>query len=184
MIAEIRNRAAAIAANQGMSADAQTASMVQLGGEKAGARTLGTRTANLSVVAQELDTFGTQALQASANVPRGQFVPLNKAIQMVQSGTSSPELAAFVAKNEAVINSFSALAGKGTPTVAGSEHARQLLSTATSPEAYAAKIQALQQEARGALSAGSEVQAMQRGRIGGGQPVAAPSGWNVQVVSH
>ena len=184
----IRNRAAEIAQSEGRSADDQTAAGISLGGERAGARTLGTRSANLGVAANELDKFSDLALSASSSVPRTQFVPLNRLSAMVASGTGSVQQAAFSAANESVINAFAQVAGRGTPTVAGMEHARQMLSTAQTPEQYAAVVKQLKAEARAALDSASEVQGQQRGRITGtsrapAAPAAANGGWAIERVN-
>jgi len=183
----IRNRAAEIAQSEGRSADDQTAAGVALGGEKAGARTLGTRSANLGVAANELDKFSDLALSASNAVPRTQFVPLNRLTQMISSGTGSAQQAAFGAANESVINAFAQVAGRGTPTVAGMEHARAMLNTAQTPEQYIAVIKQLKAEAAAALDSTSEMQGQQRGRLTGnrGTSSAPPSsnGWSIEKVN-
>ena len=183
----IRNRAAQIAAVEGRSPDDQTASGVTLGGERAGARTAATRGANLSIAANELDKFSDLALSASNSVPRTQFVPLNRLSQIVSSGTGSVEQAAFNAANESVINAFAQVAGRGTPTVAGMEHARVMLNTAQTAEQYAAVVKQLKREAEAALASTAETQSQQRARMTGNGKPTAPTldarGWGIEKVN-
>ena len=166
----IRNRAADMARSLNVAPSDQTASTIALAGEKSGAQALGTRAANLVVAANELNKFSDQALDASAAVPRTSFVPLNQLTQMVASKTSSPEQAAFYAANESLINSFAQVAGRGTPTVAGQDHARTLLNTAQDATAYARIVTQLKAEAAAANEATTDAQAAQRARITGSSP--------------
>lgn len=86
-------------------------------------------------------------LEASAAVPRSSFVPLNRAMQMVQANTGDPALKQFVTANNTIVNTFArAISPTGSPTVSDKEHAREMLSTADSPEAYAAVLQQMQKE--------------------------------------
>lgn len=163
----VRSKAVDLLRNQGVSPEEANAKVAQFGGEKAGARTAGTRGANLSIAATELGKFSDIALDASAKVARTQFVPFNKAAQSVQMGTGSEDVVAFVAANESVINAFAQVAGRGTPTVAGMEHARVMLNTAQTPQQYQAVIKQLKLEAKAATESVTEVQTQQRERMGG-----------------
>lgn len=116
-------------------------------GRLAGARAGGTLNARIDVFAKEAETAIPLAIEASRAVPRTTWTPLNKAIQMVQSGSGDPALGQFVAANNAVINTYSkAISGGGTGALADREHAREMLSTAQSPEAYEAVLRQLQRE--------------------------------------
>ncbi len=76
---------------------------------------------------------------------------------MVQANTGDPALKQFVAANNTIINTFArAISPTGSPTVSDKEHAREMLSTADSPEAYAAVLQQMQKKNRhGAQGAGT-----------------------------
>lgn len=141
------------------------------------ARSLGTSAGRMAAAAYEAQGAIQLGLDASASVPRTSFVPLNRAMQMVQANTGDPALKQFVAANNTIINTFArAISPTGSPTVSDKEHAREMLSTADSPEAYAAVLQQMQKEidmahkapeqARRGLEA--ERQAAKRG--GGTQP--------------
>src|SRR6185437_2871955 len=84
---------------------------------------------------------------ASDAVPRGNFVPVNKAIQAYQEGTSDPAFRAFGSANTTIINTYArAINPNGVGTVADKEHARQMLSTADGPAAYKAVLDQLDKE--------------------------------------
>ncbi len=128
----------------------QAATNAAFGGNKAGIRTAAQAGAKMDTLSTEVSKFADIAKQASAKVPRGKFVPLTTAEQSIQSGSSDPDLAAFVAANTSLVNAYSAVAGRGTPTVSGQEHAYKMLSTATSPEAYNAVVDQILRETEAA----------------------------------
>jgi hypothetical protein len=85
--------------------------------------------------------------EASDAVPRTNWVPVNKAIQAYQSGTSDPDLKKFGASNLTIINTYArAINPNGVGTVADKEHAHEMLSTADGPEAYKAVLDQLDKE--------------------------------------
>lgn len=110
-------------------------------------RTFGNQTARMSTSSVEAQGAITLGRQASELVPRGNWVPVNKAIQLYQANTSSPELGKFAAANLAIINTYArAINPNGQPTVADKEHASHMLNTATSQKQYNAVLDQMQQE--------------------------------------
>jgi hypothetical protein len=109
-------------------------------------------------------------------------VPVSKAIQAFQSGTSDPKLAAFGAANLAIINTYSrAISPTGTPTVHDKEHAERLLSTAMGEPAYLAVLDQMKKEIDIAHAAPTKAkEEMERIRkgvnapAGGAAPAATP----------
>ncbi|RTL52896.1 MAG: hypothetical protein EKK40_07035 [Bradyrhizobiaceae bacterium] len=127
-------------------------------GALAGQRTVGTRAANISLAANEANNMIPIALDASAKVPRTQWMPINQAIQAYQKGTSSPELASFVAATNSLVNAYvRAVSPSGVPTDSMRQHAYDMLNSAQGPEAYAAVVGTMQKEMQAALSAPSQV---------------------------
>ncbi len=106
-------------------------------GEQSGAKSTGTRLANLEGIQRSVNALVPQALAASAAVSRTRFVPVNEAIQMVQSASSTPELEAFATVN---INLAEQWARSQKPTgvldVELQKIALGRLSTAKSDQAY------------------------------------------------
>lgn len=131
---------------QGKTAQDAAAAVAEFSGIQAGQRTLGTREANLGVAIEELKQFIPIAQAASDRVPRSNFVPLNKLLQM-GANQWSPEQAAFVAANRAVINSFSQIAARGGMNVHSIEAAEHAINTTQTPEQYKAVLKQFMTEA-------------------------------------
>lgn len=137
-------------------------------GEKAGQRTLGTRTANIEMAATEAASLADLAKQASAKVDRTQFKAFNDVMQAGQRATASPELRAFTASNTSLINAYArAINPQGVGTVADKEHARDMLSTAFSKGDYDAAINQLMQEIDAARKSPGTVKKEMRDRFTG-----------------
>jgi cobalamin biosynthesis protein CobT len=86
-------------------------------------------------------------------------------VQMYQKGTSSPELASFVAATNSLVNAYvRAVSPTGVPTDAMREHAYEMLNSAQSPEAYSAVINTMKQEMQSALNAPEQVRKELRGQ--------------------
>lgn len=145
-----------LAKERGMSPGDVNAAMNEFQGLQQASRTLGARSANIDVAAEELAQFILPAEKASAAVPRTNFVPINRLIQLGEAQWS-PEQAAFVAANRSVINAFAGLASRGVPTVHGTEEAEKMLSTAQTHEQYKAVLKQLWTEAQAAIEATKNV---------------------------
>lgn len=144
-------------------------------------RTFGTQTAKMAVNTNEAAGAINLGRQASAAVPRTNWVPVNKAIQAYQSGTSDPTLARFGAANLAIINTYArAISPTGVPTVNDKQHAEHLLTTASGPDAYNAVLDQMEQEINiahnAAPAAKKELQNLRKGAPTAiAAPVAAPA---------
>ncbi len=166
-----------IAAERGMTGADLAAAKADFMGQQAGARTAGVRGANVDMAIEEARRTFPIAIAASDALPRGSFVPWNKAVQMVQADTSSPELAKFVTANQAVITAYSqAMSRTGANSVHAQSHAENLLSTVTSPEAYRAVLEQMETEMAAAKAAPESVRQSIQGRISGRQSAAPTAG--------
>lgn len=142
------------------------ANQARFAGEKAGQRTLGTRTANIEMAATEAASLAELALQASNNLPRGEWKTFNDIMQAGQSRTSSPQLRAFTASNTSLINAYArAINPQGVGTVADKEHAREMLSTGFSKGDYSAAVNQLLLEIDAARKSPGTVQREMRERF-------------------
>jgi hypothetical protein len=127
-------------------------------GNLAGQRSIGTRAANISLAANEANNMIPIALKASDAVPRGEWMPWNKMVQAYQTGTSSPELARFVAATNSLVNAYvRAVSPSGVPTDSMREHAYSMLNSAQSAKAYQAVTSIMQDEMKAALQAPEQV---------------------------
>jgi ABC-type oligopeptide transport system ATPase subunit len=156
------------AKSQGISPSDLAARGISTFGEKAAARTAGTKAANVGLAAAEAQkTFGI-VRQTSEALPRTEFVPVNRALQAAQTNTGDPRVIAFGAALNTAINAYArAISPSGTPTVSDKEHARALLSTANTQDQVNAVLDVMEQEMAAAQQAPREVQGQQRERIAG-----------------
>jgi len=146
-LAKVQGLVAQKAQERGLSAKDILANSAEAQGLNAQQRTFGTQTARMSTSSVEAQGAIALGRQASALVPRGNWVPVNKAIQAFQANTSSPELGKFAAANLAIVNTYArAINPNGQPTVADKEHAREMLNTAMGPDQYNAVLDQMQQE--------------------------------------
>jgi hypothetical protein len=85
-------------------------------------------------------------------------MPWNQMVQAVQKGSSSPELASFVAATNSLVNSYvRAVSPSGVPTDSMRQHAYDMLNAAQGPEAYKSVVKTMQLEMKAALQAPSQV---------------------------
>lgn len=146
-VARVWNEYSKMLKDEGKSGTEIAAARADFQAQTAAARALAVRQGNVSASVAEAQQTFPLALQRSAQVPRGQWVPINKVMQMWREGTSSPEQARFAAANQAVITAYGqAMSRTGVNTVHAQTAAEHQLSTVTSPEAYEATIHQLEQE--------------------------------------
>lgn len=149
-------------------------------GNLAGQRSIGTRAANISLAANEANNMIPIALKASDAVPRGEWMPWNKMVQAYQTGTSSPELARFVAATNSLVNAYvRAVSPSGVPTDSMREHAYSMLNSAQSAKAYQAVTSIMQDEMKAALQAPEQVRKeLRKEELPAETPKGAPKSGN------
>lgn len=146
-ISKIQTLAARKAAERNLNPSDILAKTAEQSGLTASQRTFGTQIAKMAVNSTEAQGAIELGREASAAVPRTNWVPINKLIQAGQVITSDPKLIQFAAANLAIVNTYArAISPTGTPTVHDKEHAEKLLSTATGPEGYNALLNQLNKE--------------------------------------
>lgn len=128
-------------------------------GVKSGQRAAGTRAANIGMAVNEADKFIDIAGDASKKASRTGFVPANRALQAYQTNTGDPDIVAFGAANNSLINAYARAVGGGTPTVSDKEHAREMLNTAQTPEQYDAVLGLMKKEMAAAKASPAAVRA-------------------------
>jgi hypothetical protein len=104
----------------------------------------------------ELAIFGDQALEASKAVPRGNFIPLTKLLQMKDSAISDPALLTLKSKLQTLNNAYDQLAARGGTDAEKRAHIAALFQSATGPEGVEALVKALKEEGAGAKAAAHE----------------------------
>lgn len=159
-------------------ADGVKTGQIDLGALKKETQTAAAQAGRVQVAANELQQFSPLALQASAAVPRGRFVPLNKLMQTADSSISDPNLKTLKVYTTSLLNAYDQLAARGGTDARKREEAHNLLLTADSPEAYQAAVKAFGVEADAAKRAAVEATktpagSPQGGGSGGSQPTVS-----------
>ncbi len=140
--------------NPGKSAD-EIADMVKTGQIEFGAEKKETTVAagqagKVEVAENEIQEFAPLVKQASAKVPRGSFVPINKLLQMADSSISDPNLKQLKIYINSMMNAYDQLAARGGTDKEKRAESRALLTSADSAEALDSAIDAFEREAAAA----------------------------------
>jgi hypothetical protein len=134
------------------------ASNAEFIGMKSGQRTVGTKTANIEMAADEAKNMIPIARAASAEVARSGFLPFGKVQIMFDDQTNDPALRKFAAANNTLVNVYSrAVSPSGVPAVADKEHARAMLANAHDQTSYNATLDMMDQEIRTAQASPKHV---------------------------
>lgn len=161
---------------KGMGGADLAAAIASFGGEKAGARTAGTREANVGMAVTEAQLFMPLALQASKAVPRTDFPTLNSIMLAAEKGMGGESVVRLAVATNSLVNAYArAITPSGIPTEGNQARARELLDKAWADGQYAAAIDQLGKEMAAAKASPVQQQAEQSARISGRQPLA-PAG--------
>jgi hypothetical protein len=171
-IVALRSAIRQTATDRGMTGKDVAAKIAEFNGIMAGERTLGTRTANVEMAVNEAYNMIDIARKASNEISRSGFMPLAKLEQAYQRNVNDPKLAQAVAATNSLINAYArAVSPTGTPTVSDKDHAREVLSTAQSKEAYDAVLDQLANEMEAARASPGQVRKEFREGVTTGQGV-------------
>lgn len=168
------------ATKMGMSPQQVASKMAEFAGTVAGSRTVGQRAANISLAATEAQEMISIVKDTSEKVSRTEFVPWNKALNAYESNTGTPEIAAFGASINALVNVYArAINPTGVPTVSDKEHARAVINTAQSPAQVDAVLGIINRELEIAKKAPQTVREGISGSITGNAG-GATGGWSIR----
>lgn len=118
----------------------------------------GRRTATIGMFANEARRVIDVAKRASKDVPRGEFIPFNRAMLAFEKNTGDPKVVALGAALNAVINTYAkAINGGQQGTVSDKDHAREILELAYSDNQMDAVYNILEQELQAAIDAPGDV---------------------------
>jgi hypothetical protein len=95
----------------------------------------------------EIKLLAPLVRQASAAVPRGNFVAWNKLSQLADAQISDPALKEFKSYMTSLSNAYDMLAARGGTDMDKRKHNRAMFDTADSPEALEAALKAVENEA-------------------------------------
>lgn len=153
---------------EGLTGKDQAAAIAGFMADSAAARTAANRGANIDIALNEAKAMMPLGIEMSEKLSRTRFVPVNQALQAVQKGTSDPDLLEFATANRGIITAYGqAMSRTGVNTVHAQQTAENLLSTATSHEAYVRQLRVLEREMRAAKTAPDDVRKMIENRIKG-----------------
>jgi hypothetical protein len=177
----LRGAVADEAQKRGMSGADLAAINADYQGQKAGLRTSGTISARIENAAAEADQLAPLAIEAGRKVSRSGFLPFGRAQVLFNNQTNDPDMNRFATANIGLATAYAgAMARGGKATVSDNEHAREMLSTAKSQQAYEAIVDQMQQEIKAAKAAPQHVRDNLRGQISGkgghGAPAPAAGG--------
>ncbi len=161
------------------------AQMADFAGVMSGSRTVGTRAAQIELAASEAEKMIQIATDKSKAFERTQFVPVNAALKAYETNTGAPEVKAFGAAVNSLVNVYArAISPSGVPTVSDKDHAREMVSVIDSPEQFAAVMDVMRQEMKAARAAPGEVRAATRKAVTGGgvETSAAPAASKQRII--
>ena len=179
-IVSVRNEMNRLAKERGYSGADIAALNANFSAQSAAARSAAVREANISTAVEEAKGTFPLALHASEQLPRTDFVPINKMIQAWRSGTSTPAQAQFAIAHQGVITAYSqAMSRTGVNTVHAQQRAEDAFSQVQNHPSYQAAIEQLEKEMDIAKRAPETARQMILDRISGKKteekPAAAPS---------
>lgn len=123
---------------------------INFGAENKAAQIGGAQAGRVALGLNEINEFAPLVKDASAKVPRGSFVPLNKLLQYSDAQLSDPNLRQLKIAVTSMLNAYDQVAARGGTDVGKREAAHQLLTSADSPEALNAAVAMFQREAQAA----------------------------------
>lgn len=136
----------------------------------ASAATSGNRAGSMAGVEQAIPDLVKNAMEASAKINKGNFVPLNKLMMMGEDSISDPNISAFRVAHQALASEYQQVIGRGGSNVFALKEAMHVLEGAKSQAAYVAALQQVQKEVD------INVAAMNKVRAGIGAAHTAPPG--------
>lgn len=191
-IVALRKEITRQAKDAGLTGPQIAAKMADYAGLTAGIRTSANISARVENAISEAKELAPLAIAASKEVSRSGLLPFGKAQIMFNTQTNDPKLKAFVTANNGLVTAYGGAMARGQkPTVSDYEHARDILATAQSQEAYEATVNQMYAEMEAASRAPQNVREHLRGEISGGGHSSAktspkpmqqglPAGWSVK----
>lgn len=168
----LRKKVVELAKQEGVSPAELATRMTEFSGMMAAQRTLGQRTANVELFNNEAINMMDIAQAKSREVPRTQFPSVNRALLAYERQTGDPNVRAFGAAINTVINTYAkAINGGSAGTVSDKDHAREILKDADTPEQFDAVMNILKQELQAARTAPGQVRQELRNLSGGGSTI-------------
>jgi hypothetical protein len=100
----------------------------------------------IAVAENEIGPMGDLVMESANKVGRTNFLPVNRLLNTLDTNLNDPNLRALKVRITSLLNAYDVLAARGGTDMAKREEAHSLLSTADSPEALSAAVDAFKQE--------------------------------------
>lgn len=147
-ILKIHKMASDIADERGLDAKGILDNVARQAQTVSSARALGTKETHFGVAEKAMEESLPLAQAASDNVPRSDWIHLNKLVQAGQTEHANPLLKRFLIATDTAAKDYArTINPTGALRESDIEYARKILSTADGPEAYTAALDQLRQEA-------------------------------------
>lgn len=154
-------------------ADKIKSGQIDLANLKVEGRTAANIAGKISYASNEIEQTIPLVREASAKLPRGEFLPYNKLKQMGEKEFSNPDLAEFRMYMTSLSNAYDMLAARGGTDAEKRAENRKNFDTATSPEALEGVMRAIQKEAQASgTAAAKSVDVTHKGGSGTAPPAA------------
>jgi hypothetical protein len=144
---------------QGMSGADLAMKIAEFHGIVSAETAVGRREATIEMFADETLRVLDVAKRASKDVPRGEFIPFNRAMLSFEKNTGDPKVVALGAALNSLINTYAkAINGGQQGTVSDKDHAREIVELAYSENQLDSVFNILTQELAAAKAAPGDVQ--------------------------
>lgn len=146
-VTALREKIVARAKEIGMSPQQIAAQLGQFNSYMAAQKATGTRSGNIEMAIAEAQQMAPQVVETSAKVNRTEYPIINKRILQFKEGTGDPNVVAFSAALNSLINIYARVVNpSGSTTVSDKEHAREILSQAWSKGQIESGVRQLMKE--------------------------------------
>lgn len=113
---------------------------IELGAQKKETQTAAGVAGKVEVAQNEMEEFIPLVREAAEKVPRGNFIPVSRLLQMADTSISDPNLKVLKGRINALMNAYDMLAARGGSDVGKRQEAHALLTSADGPEALNAQL--------------------------------------------
>ena len=175
-ISKVTHAVRELAEQRGISGAEVATRIAEFQGTIAGERTLGARTANMEVAANEAKFMAPLALEASKQVSRTDYPNLNAVLLAAERGTGDPQVVRFgLAANSLIYTYAKFLNPTGIPTDADKARATDILSTAWAEGQFEAAVDQIRKEIKSGQAAIGQTRAEFREGLGAQTKVEPPT---------
>lgn len=128
-------------------ADLVKTGQIEFGAQKKETQVAAGQAGKVQVAQEDIKQFAPLVLDASAKLPRGTWMPINKLMQTADESLSDPDLVTLKVYVTSLLNAYDQLAARGGTDVKKREEAHSLITSAQGPKALEAGVKAFEVEA-------------------------------------